>query len=434
MSDDTTPSGRARLRTPDSAKIKIKGRWTAIPNRMLLDQRLSRDARILGCLLFMHAGNSGKAFPSQEELAAELSFTAQTPVTDANGKTVKDADGRPVTEEVRRDITIRSIQRWLNELREAGWLDWRQTMRNNEYILLDPDESGEHVAPDPSASSLRNTSPRAKKHVFATTAVSPSNTTEGSPGATAVSPSNTTEGSPGATLLSPSNTTEGSPGATAVSYSSSYRDSLMLDSSSEESFVDDGTSSHAVVVDSLTATLHTESSRYLAEKAISAALEFRDLPLYLVERTWHDVMGRDPGATPGAVVLALRAIAAARAAAPPPIPDADDLEDDAHVLPRANEATVMTPVIDEHAQRMNQLWQTAMSALQTQLPRPEIDTWLRNTTLLTMDNGIATISAVTAFQKEGLENRYLAPIRRALGAIIGAPIQARVVLGAPEHG
>jgi chromosomal replication initiator protein len=89
--------------------------------------------------------------------------------------------------------------------------------------------------------------------------------------------------------------------------------------------------------------------------------------------------------------------------------------------------------MSEHAQRMNQLWQTTVSTLQAQLPRPEIDTWLRNTTLLTMDNGIATISASTSFQKEGLENRYLAPIRRALGDIIGAPIQARVVIGAPEH-
>jgi hypothetical protein len=53
MSDDTTASGRMRNRAPDSARINIKGKWTAIPNRMLADQRLSRDARLLGCLLFL---------------------------------------------------------------------------------------------------------------------------------------------------------------------------------------------------------------------------------------------------------------------------------------------------------------------------------------------------------------------------------------------
>jgi hypothetical protein len=383
---------------------------------MLIDQRLSRDARILGCLLFMHAGNSGRTFPSQEELATELSFTAQAPVTDANGKTVKDSAGKPITEEVRRDITIRSVQRWLSELREAGWLDWRQTMRNNEYILLDPDEINESSVPDRSVPQLKNTIAKATEQAFATTAVSCSNTTEGSPEQMFA----TTAVSCHTTLLSPS---------------SSYRDSLILDSSSEKRIADDDEcSSPAVAAPRIAANISSEASRYLAEKGISAAREFRDLPLHVVERAWHDVMGRDPNATPGAVVLALRAITAARAAAPPPILDTDSFDDDDDTAPLAAEEPVMAHVVDAHTQRMNQLWQTAMSALQAQLPRPEIDTWLRNTTLLTMDNGIATISALTAFQKEGLENRYLAPIRRALGDIIGAPIQAQVVIRASERG
>src|SRR5689334_17962032 len=123
MIHDTT--GSARRRKPDSAKIKIKGAWTAIPNKLLKDHRLSRDARLLGCLIFMHAGNSGIAFPSQEELANELSFTAKVITTDPETK-----DKHTTYEE--RQITVRSVQRWLTELREAGWLTWRQTLRNNE--------------------------------------------------------------------------------------------------------------------------------------------------------------------------------------------------------------------------------------------------------------------------------------------------------------
>jgi hypothetical protein len=425
MADDTTPPGRMRGRTPDSAKIKIKGKWTAIPNRMLTDQRLSRDARLLGCLLFMHAGNSGKTFPSQEELAAEMSFTAQVAVTDEQGKTQKDADGRLITQEARRDITTRSIQRWLSELRAAGWLDWRQTMRNNEYTLLDPGESDGVTTTTSSDASLNIGLNGATAVSHEATEGSHEDATEGSHGATPVSRWNTTEGSPSnATERSGSDTTEGSSDTTegsspliAVSQSSSYKDSLILDSSSRKRTIDDdeGTSPH------------TESSRYLAEKGVSVALEFRDLPLPIIERTWHDVMGRDNSATPGAVVIALRSIAAARAAAPPPAAVVDDDE-----LPPPAPPTARA--VGAQDQRMVQLWQATMEKLQARLPGPEFDAWLHDTALLNLDGGVATILVSTAFHKESLENRYLAPIRRALGELLGAPVQARVVFAPPDVG
>ena len=64
-SSDRTEAGTARRRSRDrsSIKIKIAGAWTASPNRLLKDTRLSRDARLLGALMFLHAANSGTAFP-----------------------------------------------------------------------------------------------------------------------------------------------------------------------------------------------------------------------------------------------------------------------------------------------------------------------------------------------------------------------------------
>ena len=124
------------------SKITIKGAWTAIPNKLLKDDRLSRDARLLGCMLYMHAGNRGVAFPSQDVLAEEL------------------------------QTSVRSVQRWLTELRNAGWIAWRQTLRNNEYTLLDTTEVAS-----------------------TTTAVSHGNTTAVSSGATAVSCSTIVEDS-----------------------------------------------------------------------------------------------------------------------------------------------------------------------------------------------------------------------------------------------
>ena len=46
--------------------------WTAAPNRLLQDARLSRSARLLYCVLLMFADDSGQAFPSQRRLARAL--------------------------------------------------------------------------------------------------------------------------------------------------------------------------------------------------------------------------------------------------------------------------------------------------------------------------------------------------------------------------
>jgi hypothetical protein len=96
--------------------------WTAAPNRLLQDARLSRSARLLYCVLLMFADDSGQAFPSQRRLARALGRMT------ANGATA-------------RPTSLRSVQRWLHELRAAGWLTWQCIRRTNLYTLTTPSVS-----------------------------------------------------------------------------------------------------------------------------------------------------------------------------------------------------------------------------------------------------------------------------------------------------
>jgi chromosomal replication initiator protein len=65
-----------------------------------------------------------------------------------------------------------------------------------------------------------------------------------------------------------------------------------------------------------------------------------------------------------------------------------------------------------------------------QTPRHEFNTWLRQASLLGIENGVATIGTPSTFYKEGLENRYTGPLRETLSEVVGFPIQVRVVIAA----
>src|SRR4051794_35734689 len=83
--------------------------------------------------------------------------------------------------------------------------------------------------------------------------------------------------------------------------------------------------------------------------------------------------------------------------------------------------------MEEHV-NLIQIWQAALGTMQMQTSRQEFDTWLRNTALLSLESGVATVGTHSAFYKEGLENRYMAPVRRSLGDVVGFPVQVRVVI------
>ncbi|KAB8142694.1 chromosomal replication initiator protein DnaA [Chloroflexia bacterium SDU3-3] len=74
------------------------------------------------------------------------------------------------------------------------------------------------------------------------------------------------------------------------------------------------------------------------------------------------------------------------------------------------------------------IWSTALGTMQVQTSRQEFNTWLRVASLLSIENGTATIGVPSTFYKEGLENRYMGPLRELLSDLVGFPVQLRVVI------
>jgi hypothetical protein len=87
------------------------------------------------------------------------------------------------------------------------------------------------------------------------------------------------------------------------------------------------------------------------------------------------------------------------------------------------------PVAPPGVLKLSQVWQAALGSLQTKTSRQEFDTWLWGTTLSALDGGTATITAASPFHREGLEGRYRDRIARAIGDVIGRPVQLRIVAG-----
>lgn len=78
------------------------------------------------------------------------------------------------------------------------------------------------------------------------------------------------------------------------------------------------------------------------------------------------------------------------------------------------------------------IWNAALGSLQVQTSRQEFNTWLRRASLLSIDNGVATIGTPSAFYKEGLESRYSVPLREMLSSLVGFPLAVRIVIAAPS--
>jgi hypothetical protein len=86
------------------------------------------------------------------------------------------------------------------------------------------------------------------------------------------------------------------------------------------------------------------------------------------------------------------------------------------------------PTPADSALNIMKLWNTVLATMQVQVSRPEFNTWIRRAMLLSIENSVATISAPSAFVKEGLENRYAGALRELIRMLVGFPIQMRIVI------
>ena len=74
------------------------------------------------------------------------------------------------------------------------------------------------------------------------------------------------------------------------------------------------------------------------------------------------------------------------------------------------------------------IWQAALGELQLQMTKATFDTWVRNTRLLSCQDGDFVIGVHNAFARDWLENRLLTTVKRTLVGIVGHPVEVRFVL------
>ncbi len=75
-----------------------------------------------------------------------------------------------------------------------------------------------------------------------------------------------------------------------------------------------------------------------------------------------------------------------------------------------------------------QVWQAVLGELEVRLSRPEFETWLRNSTLESLDDSTATIVVPTSFAQVTVEKKFEPEIRRSLSNILRRPIEVQIAV------
>jgi hypothetical protein len=79
-------------------------------------------------------------------------------------------------------------------------------------------------------------------------------------------------------------------------------------------------------------------------------------------------------------------------------------------------------------QPLVQLWNDMQAALRVRLTRQEFNTWIRPAVLQSVAHGMATISAPSVRVKEGLEQRYTAPLSDLITTLLNAPTRVHIIV------
>ncbi len=74
------------------------------------------------------------------------------------------------------------------------------------------------------------------------------------------------------------------------------------------------------------------------------------------------------------------------------------------------------------ATNTDQVWQVALGQLQLQMTRATFDTWLKDTRIISQNNGNLVIGTKNAFAKDWLENRLFNTISRTVANILEHPV------------
>jgi chromosomal replication initiator protein len=81
--------------------------------------------------------------------------------------------------------------------------------------------------------------------------------------------------------------------------------------------------------------------------------------------------------------------------------------------------------------KAEQVWQTTLGELQMQVTRATFETWVKDTRVLSYEDGEFVIGVHSAFAKDWLENRLLSRIKYALIKIMGRSVDVSFVVWSP---
>jgi chromosomal replication initiator protein len=84
--------------------------------------------------------------------------------------------------------------------------------------------------------------------------------------------------------------------------------------------------------------------------------------------------------------------------------------------------------------RMNaeRAWEAALGQLQLDLPRASFDTWVRDTELLTYEDGTLVVGVQNPYARDWLEDRLLASVQKILAGLMGRTVEVRFVIWQPD--
>lgn len=78
--------------------------------------------------------------------------------------------------------------------------------------------------------------------------------------------------------------------------------------------------------------------------------------------------------------------------------------------------------------QMEQVWQATLGQLQLEMTKATFETWVRDTSLLTHEDGTFVIGVPNAYAKDWLENRLLNTVKRTLTGMVGHSVEVRFVV------
>ncbi|MER3407767.1 MAG: hypothetical protein C4292_03040 [Nitrososphaera sp.] len=85
-------------------------------------------------------------------------------------------------------------------------------------------------------------------------------------------------------------------------------------------------------------------------------------------------------------------------------------------------------IVAQNELNAHQVWKAVLGELQMQMPRATFDTWVKNTSVVSYEDGAFVIGVPNTYAVEWLENRLLGTIKRSVTTIMRRSVNLRFVV------